>query len=70
MEELENIMAELDVIKQMADLLKSLDDDGRRRALWYLADVAGLTNRVPGLSRPPMTPAPASPVGTAGKATP
>ena len=35
----------MDVVKQMADLLKSLDDDGKRRALWYLADLAGLSQR-------------------------
>ena len=41
----ESVMAELDVVKQMAVLMKALDDEGKRRALWYLADLAGLSSR-------------------------
>jgi hypothetical protein len=51
----ENIMAELDVVKQMAALMKGLDDDGKRRALWYLADLAGLSSRASAQQpQPPM----------------
>jgi hypothetical protein len=45
MEELVDTMAELDVIKQLAEIMGSLNDDGRRRALWYLADIYGLSGR-------------------------
>jgi hypothetical protein len=40
-----NITTELDIVKQMAELMKALDEDGKRRALWYLADLAGLSQR-------------------------
>jgi len=49
----ESVMAELDVVKQMAVLMKALDDEGKRRALWYLADLAGLSSR----ASQPQTPA-------------
>jgi len=55
----ENIMAELDVVKQMAGLMKGLDDEGKRRALWYLADLAGLSSRAnPQPAPPQMIPMP------------
>jgi len=36
---------ELEVVRQMAGLMVKLDEDGKRRALWYLADLSGLSQR-------------------------
>jgi len=52
----ESVMAELDVVKQMAVLMKALDDEGKRRALWYLADLAGLSSRASQPQTPAQTP--------------
>ena len=56
----ESVMAELDVVKQMAGLMKALDDEGKRRALWYLADLAGLSSR----ASQPQIPAQPQPMAT------
>jgi len=48
----ESITTELDVVKKMAELMKDLDEDGKRRALWYLADLAGLSQRTTTANQP------------------
>ena len=66
----ENIMAELDVVKQMAGLMKTLDDEGKRRALWYLADLAGLSSRSSPQPMPIQQPMPMPPGVQSGGSTP
>ena len=58
-----DVAAELDAVRQMAGLMVTLDEDGKRRALWYLADLSGLSQRA---AQPPQSQLQGQPIGQPG----